>query len=107
MRQSPLLSLQQPPPLMIIGLPELTGELWERLRPLLPPQARTGRPALEHRPIVEGIWWIISTGSSWRDLPAHFGPWQTVFSRYQRWRKEGRWTRMLQVFQEQQPLSSA
>lgn len=107
MRQSPLLSSVVPPPVAIRGLPELTAERWELLRPFLLPQARIGRPALEHRLIVEGIFWIMSTGSSWRDLPARFGPWQTVFSRYQRWRKEGRWTRMLQVFQEPQLLSSA
>ena len=93
--------------MMVIGLPELTAERWERLRPLLPPQASTGRPALEHRLIVEGILWIISTGSSWRDLPARFGPWQTVSGRYQRWRKDGRWTLLLQAFQQSEHLSSA
>jgi transposase len=107
MRQDPLLSSFVPPPMMIIGLPELTAERWERLRPFLPPQASTGRPALEHRLIVEGILWIISTGSSWRDLPTRFGPWQTVSSRYQRWRKDGRWTLLLQAFQQPEYLSSA
>ncbi len=92
---------------MIIGVPELTAERWERLRPLLPSQAGTGRPAMEHRLIVEGIWWIMSTGSSWRDLPVRFGPWQTVSSRYQRWRKEGSWTHLLQALQQPQVLSSA
>jgi transposase len=92
---------------MILGLPELTAERWERLRPLLPAQASTGRPALEHRLMVEGIWWIMSTGSSWRDLPARFGPWSTVSSRYQRWRKEGRWTVLLQALQQPELFSSA
>lgn len=107
LRQSPLLSSFVPPPLLVIGLPELTAERWERLRPLLPQQVGTGRPALEHRLIVEGILWIMSTGSSWRDLPARFGPWQTVSSRYQRWRKEGRWTRLLQALQQPPLFSSA
>ena len=62
---------------------------------------------MEHRLIVEGIFWIISTGSSWRDLPVRFGSWQTVSSRYQRWRKEGRWTLLLQAFQQPELLSSA
>lgn len=92
---------------MVIGLPELTAERWELLRPLLPKPAGTGRPAMEHRLIIEGIVWIMSTGSSWRDLPARFGPWQTVFRRYQRWRKEGRWTHLLQALQQPQVLSSA
>jgi len=106
-RQNPPLSSVVPPPLTIMGLPELTEERWERLRPLLPPQAGTGRPAMEHRLIVEGMFWIIYTGSSWRDLPVRFGSWQTVSSRYQRWRKEGRWTLLLQAFQQPELPSSA
>jgi len=107
MRQSPLLPSGVPRPLMLNGLPELTAQRWEHLRPFLPPQGGTGRPALEHRLIVEGILWIISTGSSWRDLPARFGPWQTVSSRYQRWKKDGRWALLLQAFQQPELLSSA
>jgi transposase len=35
---------------------ELTDEQWERLKPLLPPQkAKTGRPAADHRRILNGI----------------------------------------------------
>lgn len=86
-------------PIAWAGLEALTPERWEQLRPLLPQQAATGRPAAEHRLIVEGILWIMRTGSAWRDLPERFGPWQTVVSRYQRWRKEGRWARILQVLQ--------
>ena len=70
----------------------------EQLRPLLPPQKpQTGRPAIDHRLMVEGMFWVMRTGSSWRELPERFGPWSTVSSRYQRWCKEGLWTRILQV----------
>jgi transposase len=87
----------------------LTDEHWEQLRPLLPPQKpQTGRPAVDHRLIVEGILWVARTGSSWRELPERFGPWSTVSSRYQRWRKEGIWTRILQVLQVQEvPIFSS
>ena len=98
-RQHPLPSLTAPPPLALPSLQELTSERWELLRPLLPPQASTGRPASEHRLIVEGILWVIRTGSSWRTLPERFGPWSTVVSRYRTWRKEGRWARILHVLQ--------
>ncbi len=47
--------------------------------------------------MVEGMLWIVRTGSSWRELPERFGPWSTVASRYYRWLKEGRWERILQV----------
>ena len=108
-RQHPVPSEHVAQPIHLAGLEALTPEHWEQLGPLLPPQAATGRPAVEHRLIVEGILWIMRTGSVWRELPARFGPWQTVASRYQRWRKEGRWARMLQVLQQpaEVPITSS
>ena len=97
-RQAPGVSADPPAPLPLLGIPALTDEHWEHLRPLLPPQKpQTGRPAVDHRLIVEGMLWVVRTGSSWRELPERFGPWSTVSSRYQRWCKEGIWTCILQV----------
>lgn len=71
---------------------ELTEEQWARVSPLLPPQKpQAGRPAHDHRTILAGILWVVRTGASWRDRPARFGPWETVPSRYQRWRRAGIW----------------
>jgi transposase len=82
---------------------ELTDEQWERLAPLLPPQKpRVGRPAQDHRLIVNGILWIARTGAPWRDLPEErYGPWCTVASRFYRWVKAGAWHRVLQALQQQ------
>jgi hypothetical protein len=97
-RQAPPVPAQVPTPLRLPGLPALSDAQWEQLRPLLPPQKpQTGRPAVDHRLIVEGMLWVVRTGSSWRELPERFGPWSTVSSRYQRWCKEGLWQRILQV----------
>ena len=75
---------------------DLTDEQWERLRPLLPPQKpKRGRPARDHRTIINGILWVLRTGAPWRDLPERYGPWQTVASRFYRWRKAGIWDRVL------------
>ena len=75
---------------------DLSEEEWERLKPLLPPQkARTGRPALEHRRLLNGILWVLRTGAPWRDLPERYGPWQTVATRFYRWRKAGFFDRLL------------
>jgi Putative transposase of IS4/5 family (DUF4096) len=104
-RQAPLLSPTNPRPIRVLGLPGLTEARWKQLQPLLPPQKPpTGRPAEDHRQIVEGILWKIQTGSSWREMPERFGPWSTLASRYRIWRKEGRWTRMLQVLQASEDL---
>ena len=75
---------------------ELTDDQWERLAPLLPPQRpSTGRPAKDHRTIINGILWILKTGAPWRDLPERFGPRQTVYSRFRRWQQAGIWERIL------------
>lgn len=80
---------------------ELDDAQWARIAPLLPPQKpRTGRPNHDHRLILAGMLWIVQTGSSWRDLPASFGPWRTIHGRYQRWRAAGLWQRILDSFAE-------
>ena len=43
----------------------------------------------------EAVLWIQRTGASWRDLPNEFGPWKTVFNRFDRWSKNGKWKRLL------------
>ena len=109
-RQAPAVSADPAVPLPLLGVPALTDEHWEQICPLLPPQKpQTGRPAVDHRLVVEGMLWIVRTGSSWRELPERFGPWSTVSSRYQRWYKEGLWARILQVLlpSETSFLSSA
>jgi transposase len=79
---------------------ELTNEQWEKIEPLLPPQKpRTGRPAHEHRNLLNGILWILRTGAPWRDLPERYGKWTTVYSRFQRWRKHEVWKRVLAELQ--------
>lgn len=90
------------PPIRLLGLPDLTADHWERIRPLLP-KPRSGHELSESRPLLEAILWVMQTGSTWRELPERFGPWLTVAERFYRWRKEGRWDRILQVLQEQEP----
>jgi transposase len=79
---------------------ELTDEQWDRLDPLLPPRRpSTGRPALDHRTILNGILWILRTGAPWRDLPERYGNWKTVYSRFRRWQHAGIWDRILTTLQ--------
>src|SRR5918996_5592095 len=81
---------------------ELTDAQWERLRPMLPPQKpRSGRPAKDHRIVLEGILWVMRTGAPWRDLPSRFGSWRTVSSRFYRWRSARVWDVILAELQRQ------
>jgi transposase len=45
--------------------------------------------------ILQGILWVARTGASWREVPTDFGPWETIHSRYRRWRKQGLWPRII------------
>jgi transposase len=79
---------------------DLSDQEWERLAPLLPPERpQRGRPALPHRPIVNGILWRDRTGAPWRDLPERYGAWKTVYSRFRRWTLQGVWEQVLQQLQ--------
>ena len=85
---------------------ELTEEQWRKIAPLLPPQKpRRGRPARDHRVVVNAILWVLRTGAPWRDLPERYGPWQTAASRFYRWRDAGVWQRALEGLQRQKDRS--
>ncbi len=77
----------------------LTDEGWELLKPLLPSQKPPlGRPRRDHRTILAGMLWVLGSGASWRDLPEkEFGPWQTVYGRYRKWRREGLWQSIMEL----------
>ena len=53
------------------------------------PKRKTGRPYKNLRATVNGIYWIMKTGSTWRTLPSCFGKWQEVYQCFSRWTKEG------------------
>jgi putative transposase len=70
----------------------LSDAAWERMAPLiigrLDQKGPTGR---DNRMFVEGMLWIVRTGSPWRDLPEAFGDWNSVFRRFSRWSIKGIW----------------
>jgi len=65
---------------------EINDNDWERIKDTLPPEnTGEGRPSKPNREILNGIVWVVKTGSPWRDLPERFGPWETVYSRFRLW----------------------
>jgi transposase len=78
----------------------LTDEQWELVEPLIPRStAKTGRPANDRRLMLDGVFWILGTGAPWRDLPEHFGPFQSVHRYFSTWQKAGVFTAILQALQ--------
>ena len=79
---------------------ELTDEQWALVQPLLPRRtATTGRTPSDPRLMLDGIFWILGTGAPWRDLPERFGPWQTVYDHFRKWRKAGVFAAIIEALQ--------
>ncbi|MCH7839183.1 MAG: IS5 family transposase [Planctomycetes bacterium] len=67
----------------------LTDEQWNLISDVFSQPKRTGRPPRDRRQVVDGILWILRTGSPWRDLPDAFGPWATVWDLFDTWNHDG------------------
>ncbi|MGX5210246.1 IS5 family transposase [Streptomyces violaceus] len=77
-----------------MGRGDLTNEEWARLRPHLPKSGQRGGRWVGHRRIINGILYRNRTGVPWRDLPARFGKWKTVYERHRRWSADGTWEKI-------------
>jgi transposase len=53
----------------------------------------------DHHQVLTGLFWKLVTGAQWRDIPERYGPWQTIYERYTRWRDEGLFDRILERLQ--------
>jgi transposase len=78
---------------------ELTDEQYALVETYLPRNEGAGRRWEEHRRILNGLLWKLSTGASWRDIPERYGPWETIYGRHVTWRRDGTWKRILQALQ--------
>ena len=85
-----------------MGRGDLTNEQWARLEPLLPTAIKAGRPPIwSKRQLIDGIRWRTRTGAPWREMPARYGPWQTVYGLFRRWQRDGTWQQILTALQAQ------
>ena len=78
----------------------LSDEQWARISELLPgkPTDKGGRAA-DHRLFVEAVLYTARVGNPWRDLPAEFGNWHSVYVRFARWEVKGVWARVAEALQ--------
>ena len=79
---------------------ELNERQWRAIEPLLPKQGRGG-VWRDHRTVINGISWRLHTGAKWRDVPERYGPWQTLYDRFVRWRKDGTWERLVRALERE------
>ncbi|MCF2527733.1 transposase [Yinghuangia soli] len=73
---------------------DMTDRQWLRVRAVLPAADQRGAPAADDRRIVDGIRHRERTDTAWRNVPARYGSWQTLYNRHRRWTRDGTWDRV-------------
>lgn len=81
---------------MAKGIYWLSDAEWARIEPLLP-RGRRGAHRVDDRRIISGIVHMLRSGARWRDCPAAYGPYTTVYNRFNRWSRQGLWLAMFQA----------
>lgn len=71
----------------------LNDELWSKLREIMLQQRIYDKPNL--RLVVEGMLYRMRVGCPWRDLPASFGCWNSIYQQFNRWSSQNK---LIQIF---------
>lgn len=76
---------------------ELTDAQWGRIKCLFAEPKKVGRPPLNPRVVLNGILWILRSGARWRDLPARYGNWNSVYHKFRQWISAGLFEKILRA----------
>jgi putative transposase len=71
---------------------QIPDALWERIDLVLPIYERSrkgGRPRLDMRNVVTGIFYVLATGSQWKAMPKQFGSASAIHAYFQEWAECG------------------
>jgi transposase len=68
----------------------LSDAEWAKIEPLLP-KGRRGAHRVDDRRIISGVVHMLRCGARWRDCPPEYGPYTTVYNRFNRWSRQGVW----------------
>ena len=75
---------------------DLTDAQWEFIKPLLPPDANTGRPRNDDREVINGILYVMTTGCGWEYLPHDIGTsWCTCHRRLLEYQRRRVWQKIV------------
>ena len=70
----------------------LSESQMERISPFFP--RSHGIPRVDDRRVVSGILYVIKHGLQWKDAPAEYGPYKTLYNRFVRWSRLGVFSRI-------------
>jgi putative transposase len=80
---------------------DLTDKQWELIEPLVPPAKEGGRErTTDMREVLNGVFYILAGGNSWRMMPHDLPNWKTVYHYFREWRRDGTWARMNDALRE-------
>jgi len=68
----------------------LSDTEWAKIEPLMP-RGRRGAHRVDDRRVISGIIHMLRSGGRWRDCPAAYGPYTTIYNRFNRWSRQGVW----------------
>ena len=69
---------------------DLSNAEWQLVEPLIPPAKRGGRPrSVNLREILNGIFYVLSTGCQWEAMPKDLPPKSTVYEYFCDWAHDG------------------
>jgi transposase len=74
----------------------LSDAEWGRIEPLLP-RGRKGAHRVDDRRVISGIVHMLRIGARWRDCPTEYGPYTTIYNRFNRWSRQGVWFEIFEV----------
>ena len=74
----------------------LTDAEWAAIEPHLP-RGRRGAHRVDDRRVISGIVHMLRSGSRWRDCPPEYGPYTTIYNRFNRWSRQGIWLDMFKA----------
>jgi putative transposase len=84
--------MEHPPEQVVDDGWRIPDELWQRLELLLPRRRRSrkgGRPPLDYRQVMDGIFYVLRTGCQWKAVPKGFGSGSSLHRYFQKWVKRG------------------
>ena len=79
---------------------ELTHSQYEGIALHLPVQR--GNVSVSNRQVLNAILYVAEHGCKWRGLPKKFGNWHTIYTRMNRWSKNGVLDRVFEYLQREQ-----
>jgi putative transposase len=81
---------------------DMTDDEWQLIQPFVAPRDGPGAPReVETRAVVDALRYRLRTGCQWRQLPADFPKWPTVYYYFKQWSADGTWERCNTVLREQ------